>query len=419
MLEQEIKQVLVDQQDEIETLRAGWVEREAMPEFRKMLKSSLIKVVMGLRRSGKSTLCLQAGSAEKIAYANFDDERLTGLDTKDLNTIYEILLQIRPDAEFLFFDEIQNVPHWSLFLNRLKRKKLNIIITGSNGRLLGRELASNLTGRQLSMEIMPFSFQEFLRWKGQDKLDRKGMPTTEKKALIQRFFSEYFETGGLPEVIKGEDGGPYLRELFDKIIGRDIVERYDVRTPKILKELALFLVQQSGSLPGLGKLMETFRYKSVNTLRKHISYLQDAYLLHEVSAYSYKILERSTSPKKYYACDTGLMNALNVRPTPDFGMRLETLVYLHLRRSIGSIHYLKTKEYDVDFVAVENRQITKLIQVCYDMSAPNTRERELRSLVLAAKEWNVRDLKVITLSQEEKIQQDGLDIFVVPAWKFC
>ncbi|HEY8269522.1 MAG TPA: AAA family ATPase, partial [Pseudobdellovibrionaceae bacterium] len=161
----ELQQILRDQRKEIESLHSKWLPREKLHEFKSLLSSKLVKVVMGIRRSGKSTLCIHALPFEQFVYINFDDERLIRLTTKDLQTVYEVMTQLNPQAQFYIFDEIQNIDSWELFINRLKRKGLNIIVTGSNGQLLSKELATHLTGRHLSLELMPFSFYEFLGYK--------------------------------------------------------------------------------------------------------------------------------------------------------------------------------------------------------------------------------------------------------------
>ncbi|MGK5083393.1 ATP-binding protein [Bdellovibrionota bacterium FG-1] len=410
---------LTDQQKDLSASRKMWISRDIHADFEKTMNSSLIKVIMGIRRAGKSTLCTQVGPDSAIAYCNFDDERLAAITSEDLNAIYETLLQIKPQAKFFVFDEIQNVEHWELFINRLKRKGLNILVTGSNGKLLSLELATHLTGRQLTIELMPFSFGEYLCFQGIPLPASLSQVSTEERAEILRHFQWYFENGGFPEVVSGEHPGPYLRELFDKIVSRDIAQRHEIRTPRMIKQLGLFLIQQSGSLTSLKKTLVSFQYRSVNTLRAHISYIQDSYLLYEVCAYSHKIRERSTSPKKNYACDTGMMAALHTKPTPDWGMRFETLVFLQLRRTYPEIFYAKGPDYDVDFAITQDRKISRLIQVCYDLNAPETLERELRSLICAAKKFPNARLQLITRNDERIIEQEGIKIEIVPGWKFC
>jgi hypothetical protein len=179
------------------------------------------------------------------------------------------------------------------------------------------------------------------------------------------------------------------------------------------------MIQQSGSVISYQQLQRAFGYSSINTVRNHLAYLQESYLLYEVSAYSYKLKERSTLPKKNYACDIGMMNSLSTKATDDFGMKLETLVFLHLRRKTKNIFYLKSSQYDIDFAVTEDRKISSLIQVCFNISDERTRKRELSSLLNAAKKWKVTNLKIITWSNSEELHLEGVEIQVIPAWKFC
>ncbi len=406
--------ILVDQQAELGSITSTWCEREQTETLKSYLSSKLIKVVMGIRRAGKSTLCLSVLPPDEIAYVNFDDERLVSLETADLNVVYETLLKIKPHARLFVFDEIQNVASWELFLNRLNRKKLNILITGSNGRLLSRDLASHLTGRQLSLELMPFSFSEYLRLK---KLNaRPGI--TEDNAKLKRLMQEYFSIGGFPEVVLGEMPGPYLRELFDKIVSRDIAQRYQLRGVKALKQLGLYLIQNSSCAISLEKLRQTFDFRSINTVRSYIDHLQDCYLVYELSAYSHKLKERNTSPKKIYACDLGMISALDAKPTPDLGSRLETLVFLHLRQQTRQLHYLKHGGHEVDFAIIENRKIVRLIQVCYSMESDKTRKREISALIASCKHYGLANAQIITWDQAEVFSIDGIEMEAIPAWRF-
>ena len=413
----ELRQVLQEQQLEARELRLRWKPREVTSRLQKLICSSkLIKVVMGIRRAGKSTLCLGAiPEGLQVSYVNFDDERLTGLTTKDLNQVYELLLELNPQTKVFIFDEIQNVESWELFVGRLHRKQINLLITGSNGKLLSRDLATHLTGRQISLELMPLSFTEFLEFNTNSILDPR---TTEHRAILKNQLQKYFELGGFPEVVFGEPQGYYLRELFDKIIGRDISQRYRLRHSQTLKEMALYLIQQSGSITSIANLQESFGISSPNTVRTYFQYLQEVFLLYEVQGYSAKLKERSTRPKKYYACDLGLWSALNTKPTVDLGMRLETLVFLQLRRLNMNVFYLKDSGFDIDFCIVQDRKPSQLIQVCYSMQAGKTREREIKSLIAAARAYHLSSGTIVTWDESENFVEQGTEIDVVPAWKF-
>jgi len=411
----DLKTVLIEQQDEADQICKNSFSRDKSTEFKKLLKSKLIKIILGVRRSGKSTLCLLSIDKDSYAYVNFDDERLISININQLNQLYETLLQVKPNTKYFIFDEIQNIPHWELFVNRLHRKGLNIIVTGSNGKLLAKELASHLTGRHLSLELYPFSFREFLKMK---KINLIGPQTTEKKAVVNNHFQSYFDLGGFPEVLKGEPQGRYLRELFDKIIMRDIVERFQVRNVRILKELAMYLIQNSTGFASLEILKKTFSFKSVNSLRTYLGYLHDVFLIYELSGYSHKIKERSTMPKKYYADDLGLMRALNTKPTPDLGAKLETLVFLELKRREHEFYYFKGSNFDVDFCIIENTKVKKLIQVCYSLESEKVKNREFKSIVKAQSELSKFhpkiELIIITWNENASFNFEGHDIKILP-----
>lgn len=418
-----LRQVLIDQQKDAHKIRNEGKSRQCIQLLQERItQSQLIKVVMGIRRAGKSTLCLRALPKNyAFTYINFDDERLTGLTTSDLNQIYETLLELQPNTQIFIFDEIQNIESWELFISRLHRKKINLMITGSNGKLLSRDLATHLTGRHLSLELMPLSFREFLEFTSQPNKTKKietENQTTEEKAHLKSQLQLYFEIGGFPEVVLGENHGPYLRELFDKIISRDIAQRYHLRAVTSLKELGLYLTQQSGSMTSLEKIKTAFEISSVNTVRSYLEYLKETFLFYEVRGYSSKLKERSTRPRKLYTCDLGMWSALNTKPTPDLGMKLETLVFLHLRRLTDQIFYLKESDMDVDFCILKGRKIGFLIQVAYSMENEKTEKRELRSLVHAAQKYKLLESYIVTMDEERLITEEGILIRVLPAWKF-
>lgn len=383
------------------------------------MKSNLIKVVTGIRRCGKSTLTVMGKNLEQISYINFDDERLFTLTTKDLNSVYQVLLELNSNPDVFIFDEIQNIAGWELFLNRLQRKKINIIITGSNGKLLSKDLATHLTGRHLSMELFPLSCKEYFHL---NKLSDKTLntPSTEERALIYKLTTEYIKSGGFPEVALGEPAGFYLRELFNKIIGRDILQRYSVKSTKSLHELAIYLVQNSGSIVSFQLLARAFDFKSVHTLKTYFSYLVDCYLIFEVLHFSNKTKERFTLPRKIYAVDTGLQRALSLTPDSEIGLSLETAVFLELYRKNKEVYYMRSTQHEVDFVVCQNGKAKKLIQSCWSLVDVKTRSREIKALFHFAELMKVDELKIITWSEESNIEnQNGKKIQIIPFWKFC
>lgn len=411
------RNVLLEQRADLERFlsRTKLIQRDRRDEFQRLLKSKLIAVVLGVRRAGKSTLCFQELNFDRTSYVNLDDERLWNITAHDLNTLYEVFLELNPQTEALLFDEIQNVDGWELFVNRLHRKGLKVIVTGSNGQLLGRDLATRLTGRHLSLELFPFSFLEYLRFFGIDTIDRD---TPEGRATIKRHLSDYVARGGFPEVVQGEFPYLYLRELFDRIISRDVLQRRQLKSSKALKELALYLIQNTSCLASFQKLTRVFDFASVHTLKSYVSFLEEAYLVQELLAYSNKAKERLSLPRKYYSVDTGLTRSLSTKPTPDRGAELETMVFLHLRRQTQELYHFLTSTADVDFVVCERGQPRMLIQACYDLTEEKTRKRELNALVRASAHLKITKLLIVTWEDEDDVVVEDLHIRVVPLWKF-
>ncbi|OGU60675.1 MAG: hypothetical protein A2X64_08095 [Ignavibacteria bacterium GWF2_33_9] len=413
-----IKRVIADQSAELSSYSdKSFVERDLLPFARNFLDEKIIKVITGVRRCGKSTFCRQILEGKEFAYFNFDDERLVGIGADDLDQILEILHLEYRDFKFIFFDEIQNVPGWELFVNRLQRQGYNIIITGSNSKMLSRELATHLTGRHIQIELLPFSFKEFLTARNL-KFDSNKSLSTKNIAEINVFLNEFIETGSFPEIHTFENKKYYLRDLFDKIILRDIVERHRIREINTLKELAIVLLNYYGSLFTYNKLSNSLQIKSVNTVKEFAGYLEDTYLLSYVNKYSFKIQEEIRSPRKVYSIDTGLITALGTSLSPNFGRKMENIVYLNERRKGNKINYFNDVTCEVDFVITNPQNEINLIQVSKDISNPDTLKRELAALQRALSVLQAKKIILINEDKEETIQYGNSEIEVVPLWKY-
>lgn len=387
------------------------IERDQEKIFKTYLPAKQVKVITGVRRCGKSHFSLRNLRKETALYINFDDERFFQLTARDLQSVYEAGLKINPKVQYWVFDEIQNVEGWELFVNRLQKKNVNLIITGSNSKMLSRELASHLTGRTLTLEMMPFSFCEYLKYHGaQPSLPK----TSEERVQIKRYFDQYLRSGGFPETIQNPLGSEYLRELFDRIVTRDILQRYQIRDVRSLKGLAHLVLGYSAQELSFPKLQKSFVSMSINTLRKYVSYIQETYLSFEVETYSPKIRERLTKIRKTYAIDTGLFNALSDNPQRTLGRQLENLVFLECKRRGKEVFYYKTNTFEVDFVSVTNKKPQELIQVSWDISDPKTRTREINGLLYGKGNLGGARTLLLTYDTEETIG----DITVMPIWKW-
>jgi uncharacterized protein len=416
-----LKQALTDQQSEKkQILTQKLIPRETEPQVKKTLKDDLIKVVLGVRRCGKSILAHRVLQNTSYGYINFDDERLVGVESDELNTVLEILLELEPNPKYLLLDEVQNVNRWELFANRLQRQGYNLIITGSNSKLLSRELATHLTGRHASFELYPFSFREFLRYK-QLTYTQRELNNTKKRAAIKRLFKDYLEGGGFPETLKVSNPELYLRELHDRIITRDVVSRYNIRYVKDIKEIALYLQTNFSSLLSYRNLKNTFQLGSVHTVKNYISYLEEAYLVTQCYPFSFKLKQQVRRNKKLYSIDTGLIKAVTSLFFPNNGNLLENLVYLELRRQGKEIYYHSesgTGGYEVDFVIKKNQIVEQIIQVSLEIAQPSTKKRELTGLLKAGKKLNCSNLLLLTGDTEGEETINNKTATVLPVWKW-
>jgi len=413
-----IKQILLEQREEINRIfQEKIIKREIEETVSDLFASYLIKVIMGVRRCGKSVLAHRLLKDKKYGYVNFDDERLIGTKPQDLNNFLEILNEIEPEVNYLLFDEIQNVEGWELFINRLRRKGYNIVISGSNAKLLSKELATHLTGRHFKIELFPFSFREFLIYKG-FSVKEKDFYITEKRAQIKRLLEEYLKFGGFPEALKLEPKSQYLRELYDKIITRDIILRYNIRYARDLKEIALYAISNFASRISYHKIKNIFEIKSVHTVKNYLAYLEEAYLLFQISPFSFKLKRQFKQPKKIYGIDTGLINALVPKIMQNYGRLMENLVCLELKRQDKEVYFYSQPNYEVDFLIKEGFEIKQLIQVCYSLKDEKTKKREIKTLLKASKELKCDHLLIITWDEEGEENVNAQKIKIYPLWKW-
>lgn len=416
----EIEKVLLEQQDELEALE-GEVLIHRPEEDLINLKSKLAQVVIGVRRSGKSTLCFNAlrKAGVHYAYANFDDERLTELETGDLDNVLQTLYKIYGKFDYLFLDEIQNIDGWPLFVNRLLRQKIHILITGSNAKLLSSELASHLTGRHHKIELFPFSFKD---WCTVKQLDYTRL-TTKNRGLISKAYEEYFRQGGFPELLSGEERPKeYIGTLMDNIITQDIQKRYKIRNMDALKRLANHILNETPAIIVKDTLQHTIGIKSERTLSNYLLYLNQTYLISTISKYSSKSRERARSEKSY-AIDVAFMDKReNAFSGENLGWRLETMVYLELlRRKAGTendIYYFQDRSAEADFVVCNGNKTLAVYQVSYDISNEKTRKREIKGCIAGAKATRCNNLFLITDHESEIIEEEGYTIQVIPVWEW-
>lgn len=412
-----IETVLLEQQDELDVLRSEKLIPR-IEENKINLKSKLAQVVIGVRRSGKSTLCFNAleKAGVKYAYVNFDDERFYNMTTEDLDKVLETLYRIYGKFGYLFLDEIQNVDGWPLFVNRLLRQGLHLVVTGSNAKLLSNELASHLTGRHHTIELFPFSFLDWCRIK-EIETDRM---TTKNRGILANAYDEYLRNGGFPELMYETDKRSYIDQLVQSIITQDIQRRFKVRNIDELRRMASHLLNEAPAFLVQDTLQEICGIRSDHTVAKYLSYLTQTYLISTISKYSAKSRQRVRG-NKYYAIDVALMDKrTDAFAGSNLGWRLETLVYLELRRRYADadIYYFKENKAEADFVVCDGNQTAAVYQVSYDISSEKTRSREIRGCIAGAKATKCDNLYLITDHQREDIEESGYKIAIRPAYEW-
>lgn len=399
ILKETLEGIVKSERDDLSKFDYG-VEREKLSEIE--LDVPFAIVLSGIRRCGKSTLLRQLTTKVKnFYYFNFEDPRSINFEVSDFQKLNKIFVEEYGKDCHYFFDEIQNVQKWELFVRSMLDKKGHFIITGSNASLLSKELGTRLTGRHLSHELFPFSFKEFLVF-------------TDQKPSIDSF-EEYFSKGGFPEYLKiGKD--EVLQELLNDIIARDIVVRHKLRSSKTIKEMALYFLTNLGKEFSYNSLTKVFNLGSTNSTIAFTSYLEDSYLIFIVPKFDYSLKKQLVNPKKVYSIDNGLSRANSVSFSKDKGRMLENTVFLHLRRKSKDIFYFKEKN-ECDFLVRERNKITKPIQVCYDLNEDN-KDREIDGLLEALNQFNLKEGLILTYNQEDEIKKGDKKILVKPVWRW-
>ena len=414
-----IETALLEQKEELEN-KVGETVCSRSEEALIDLNSRLAQVVIGIRRSGKSTLCFNVikKSGLHFAYINFDDERFSKSTAEDLNKILETLYKVYGDFNHLFIDEIQNVDEWFLFVNRLLRNGMHILITGSNAKLLSGELATYLTGRYMQIELFPFSFKEYCEFRKKSTLHS----TTKEKGLLRAVFDEYLHDGGFPELLMEKRKQAYINTLVENILANDIEKRYQVRYKAAFEQIAHHLLNNAPSKINYKKLQTLFGLKSEHTAENYVNYTKNAYLICGLHKFSQKSKIRIRN-EKAYAVDVALMNNReNAFAGENAGWRLETLVYIELLRRRGfqdcDVYYYEDGNCEVDFVVCRGRTVLQLIQVGYDISSEKTAKREIKALMTVSKRLNCKNLLLITDHDEKMIAEGEATINVVSAYSW-
>ncbi len=399
MLRQEQIAVVIDAQKEIFLRKKALLTREVLNEV--PIVKNFATIITGIRRCGKSTLLLQVlqKNYQSALYLNFEDIRLTSFETADF-------VRLQKEAEkrklkILFLDEVQLIEKWQIFVHQLLREDYTVFVTGSNASLLSRELGTHLTGRHMSMELFPFSYQEYISFK-------------KKKANIESFQS-YLLSGGMPEYVKLKSH-IILQNLLEDILVRDIAVRYGLRDVESLKQIAIYLLSNTGAPVSANKLTKLFKLKSSTTILEYFTYLKNAYLVEFLPQFHYSIKAQVRNPKKVYAMDTGIITAVSTSFSENKGRLLENLIYLHLRRRTKELYFYHDKG-ECDFVIFNKGKAASAIQVCYQLNDTN-QEREYNGLLQALLHFKLTEGKIVTYDQEDELEMNGHKIKLVPAYKY-
>ena len=414
-----MKTILQNQRKERdELLSRPYLERRSNQDTEMLLNSPLIKLITGPRRVGKSTQALLMLRNRNFAYLNFDSQQL--LDAWDADLVMRMLDDVYPGYEYLLLDEVQNLEVWDLWVSELYRLGKNLVITGSNAKMLSSEMATALTGKYLKVEMLPFSLEEFFDW---NKLDLSKL-NPEQQADASALMDDYMRNGGYPEVVASRQlTRTYLDTLFDSIVWKDVAKRHSVRNVTDLNDLALYLVSNFCNPVSANELTEELGFSSVNTTKKFMDYLREPYLFYYLPRYNNKLKMMKKAPRKVYVVDNGFVAAKAFSLSDNLGRLLENQVFVELLRQgydtdKTMFYYRSRNDKEVDFVLRKGTHIEQLVQVCYDMSSPKTEKWEVDSLTECAAELNCSNLVIVTNNEERIIEKDGYRIDVVPVAKW-
>lgn len=406
-------------------LKAGLKRSLELP-----VDSGSIISVTGVRRCGKTYLLhetikrIVSGGVPKknILYINFEDERLD-LGKQDLDLILQAYQELYPKNDpgkcYFFFDEIQNIEGWQKFIRRIfDTISRNIYITGSNSKLLSTEIATELRGRTLNYILYPLDFEEYLRFTGSET----EYVSTRQKISILDSFRSFMMFGGFPELVNLDETLKIkkLQDYFNTIIYRDLIERYNISNPSVLKFFLKKILSQVTKPVSINKIYNDLRsmgYKiSNNVLYEYADYIQTSFTCVLINRFEYSEIRQAKSEKKAYAIDNGILTAIDYSFTGNYGRLLENLIALEILKSGNELMYFRDKQ-ECDFIYREKKGMFP-VQVSYTLNDPDTKEREMKGLLCACKELRVEKGTIVTFEEEGKYITDNISIAVIPAYKF-
>jgi len=414
MNKERIKEILLDQKEAFNKQKQ-LIARDVSLET--AIGSQQVIIISGVRRCGKSSLLYLIKEKMKLkeqdyCYFNFDDERIIA-DIALMDAVYTLHIELYGKEPVLFLDEVQNIPGWEKFVNRVHEKKIKVFVTGSNAHLLSSEIATSLTGRNKIIELFPFSFAEYLRLIGHPyKVDQL---SSKQKALLLRDFGQYTQTGGFPLVVK-ENDLELINTYFRDILYRDIIARYRLSQVNEIKQIGLFLASNCGNRFSYATLQQISGVKSLSSIKDYLGYYEQAYLFFFLMKFDYSLKKQVMNPRKVYAVDPAFSQRLGFNFSDNKGRMLENIVLLELLRQGKEVFYHDGKN-ECDFIVKEGLNASEAIQVCWSLDNNNL-QREQDGLIEAMTNFQIPKGTLLVHTIETDIVFDNPKINIVPVWKW-
>lgn len=429
----------METKEKIKKILTEWQEFKPPKLYERNFAPSLIEAdeilsIIGARRTGKTYLCYQLIDALKgrvpkgnIVYVNFEDERLFPLKGDELevllDTYFELFHVDMNKKVYLFLDEIQNLNNWSKWARRIteQHKNIKLVLTGSSSKLFSREIATELRGRTISHTVYPLSFSEYTGARGFkiNQIDKNRVLYSKDKISIKKLFNDYFKSGGFPAVMGSFMPEELLKEYYKTMFYRDLIERYNIKNIKLLEDYLTLVIDQFAclySISSTAKKLEEFGYSfSKNTLSNFSNYAQDIFLIFELKKFSYKVKEQLRLPKKVYAIDHALVNAVRFFMSENYGRILENIVFLELKRKGKELYYHSGYK-ECDFIVAEKNRIIQALQVSKSLASLKTRNRETEGLADAMNEYKLKEGLILTENEADTIKANGKTIKILPVW---
>lgn len=432
MEKEEILKILEDWNFWKKELESGVKRNFYLEKLNKLLVNEQIIVITGARRSGKSFIMRQLAKdlmekgvdKNQILMINFEDPRFTELDTFLLQQTYETYLEFfSPKGKpYIFLDEIQEVAKWEKWVLTMQELgKAQIILSGSNAKLLSKEFSTLLSGRHLDLTVFPLSFKEFLEFKNLKIRDKLDLVSNEIK--IKSLLKDYLENGSFPEAVLKENKKEILLTYFNDLLAKDLIKRYKIRKGEKLKEVVKFYFSNNSSLITFNSLEKSLGI-SADTIEKFSGYLENIYLLFFLKRFSFKVKEQEKSPRKVYGIDSGLINTIGFKFSQNLGRTAENVVFLKFLREKSQnpnleIFYWKDEQHrEVDFILKEREAIKRIYQICWDLTEPKTKNREIKSLLKAMEELNLKEGFILNKDFAGEVKEREKKIIYIPLWKF-